>query len=177
MSVGKAMSLNDFRKYLQQLRNNLVGHKGAAVRGIHSGVMKSIPVVHQATMNAPPASLNGSKGAFNTGAYLQGWQYELHATGGRVYNSRRHAPIIEDGRRRGAKRPPVREIELWAKRKLGLRGKQLQSAKYAIANAIAKRGLRPRRVLRSSEGDIRRVVMEEIRFEVRAALRAGGHIK
>lgn len=178
MSFGRAMSLNDFRRYLQQLRNNLVGHDGAAVRGIHSGVMRAVTVVQKTTMVAPPASENGTQGAFNTGGYLRGWQFELLPRGGRVFNtSGMRANVIEDGRRRGAKRPPPREIKLWVIRKLGLRGKAADSASFAIANAISKRGLRPRRVLKSSEGMMRRVVMEEIRNEVRDALRRKGHIK
>lgn len=165
---ARTMSLNDFRRYLMKLRKNLIGHEGAAVRGIHSGVIRSVTVVQRTTME---------KKAFNTGDYLRKWTHELLPRGGRVFNNHRAAAVLEDGRRRGAKRPPVREIELWARRKLGLDGKELKSAAFAIANAIAKRGLKPRRILKSSAAEITRVVMEEIHREVKAALKAGSKAK
>lgn len=178
MAISKAMTLNDFRRYLAKLKNNLIGSDGAAVKGIHSGVMRAVTVVQARVDTAPPASPNGKTGAFDTGHYKRGWQFELLPRGGRIYNtSGAKAPVIEDGRRRGAARPPVREIELWARRRLGLSAEEAKSASFAIANAIAKRGLRGRKVLKSSTSEITRVVMEEIHREVKAALKAGGHIK
>lgn len=172
---SRAMSLKDFRGYVRKLGKNLVGHDGAVVRGIHSGLMRSIPIVQQATMTAYPASPNGSDGAVDTGAYRQAWQVELTKTGGRIFNTRPYAGVIEYGRRAGAKRPPTKAIELWAMRKLGLNAKEAKSASFAIANAISKRGLAARRVLTSqrTESAITRAVMEEIRSEVKAALKRG----
>jgi len=176
MSVGRTLSLKDFRGYIKKLGKNLVGHDGAVIRGIHSGLYRSIVVVQQATVDAYPASPNGSTGAVNTGAYRGAWQVETTKTGGRIWNSKAYSGVIEYGRRRGAARPPIREIELWAKRKLGLSGKALKSAAFAIANAIKKRGLAGRKVLTSprTESAITRAVMEEIRREVKAAIKRGG---
>lgn len=174
---SRVMKLGDFRQYLRKLRRTLAGADGAVVRGIHSGVMRSISVVHFSTDHAFPASPNGASGAVNTGAYKQAWQFELRQTGGRIYNLRPYAAVIERGRRRGRRVPPIREIELWARRRLGLSGKELDRAKFAIAKAISKRGLVGRRVLTNpaTTDKITRVVMDEVRSEVRAALRRGGY--
>lgn len=171
MSVGRAMSLKDFRRYLEKLRVNLVGHEGAATKGIHSGVMRAVTIVQQATLTAPPASDNGSPGAFNTGAYRAAWSYQLLPRGGRIFNRQRYADVIERGRRKNRKGPPPKEIELWAMRKLGLSKEEAKSASFAISHAIGKRGLKPRHVLKSSNAEITRVVMEEMRNEIRAALK------
>lgn len=173
---ARAMNLKDFRGYIKKLGKKLVGHDGAVVRGIHSGLMRSISIVQQATTTAFPASPNGSEGAVNTGAYRQAWQVEKTPTGGRIFNTAPYAGVIEYGRRAGAKRPPTKAIELWAMRKLGLNAKEAKSASFAIANAIKKRGLAPRKVLTSTrtESAITLAVMQEIRAEVKAALRRGG---
>ncbi len=172
------MNLKDFAGYIKKLKKNLAGSNGvdsAIARGIHSGIIRSIPIVQMATVNAPPASPNGSIGAVNTGAYRMAWQYELWPTGGRIFNSKGYAPIIEKGRRAGAKRPPIREMKLWAIRKLGLSEEEAESAAYAIANAIAKRGLIGRKVLTGplTTSQITTAVMEEIRNEVQASIKRG----
>lgn len=174
---NRVMTLSDFRRYVGKLRTSLAGAEGAIVRGIHSGVMRSVGVVHQSVDAAPPASPRGSVGAVDTGDYKRRWQFELLPRGGRLYNDHPAADVIERGRRAGRKRPPVRAIEVWAKRKLHLSDTQLKSAKFAIANAIAKRGLTGRRVLTNpgTTDKVVRAVMEEVMHEVRAALRRGGY--
>lgn len=173
MSVGRTLSLKDFRRYIKKLGKKL---NGAAVRGVQSGLYRSIGIVQLATQTAPPASAHGSIGAVNTGAYRGAWQVEVSAAGGRIWNSQAYAGVIEYGRLKGAKPPPSREIELWAMRKLGLSAEEAKRAAYPIARAIAKRGLRPRRVLTSSntKSAIVRAVLEEIHAEVKIALRSGG---
>lgn len=173
---GRVMTLSDFRKYVGRLRKELTGAEGAIVRGIHSGVMRSVQVVHRSVDNAMPASPNGAVGAVDTGDYKRRWQFELLPRGGRLYNSHPAADVIERGRRAGRKRPPIGAIEQWAKRRLHLSGARLKSAKFAIASAIGKRGLVGRRVLTNpgTVDAITRTVMTEVMSEVRAALRRGG---
>lgn len=173
MSVGRAMSLRDFKKYVAKVRKNLTGADGAMVKGIHSGVMRSLTVVHKAVDNAPPASDNGKVGAVDTGGYKLRWHFYLTRTGGGLRNSHPAADVIERGRRAGRKAPPVRVIEEWARRRLGLSKAEAAKAKWPIRAAIAKRGLQGRRVLTSTstKDEITRVVMEEIKREVKAALR------
>lgn len=171
--ASKTLTVRDFAQYLAKLRKNLKGHDGAVVRGIHAGVLRGIGILHAATVNAPPASPNGSTGAVDTGAYRQAWQHQLLPTGGRLFNTRPYAGVIERGRRRGAKMPPPRVLEAWARRKLGLSDEEAKSASFAIARAIKRRGLLPRRVLTGplTTAQLTRAVMEEIRREVLAALR------
>ncbi len=172
---GRVMKLSDFRTYVRKLRGKLVGADGAIVRGIHSGLARSISVVHASVENAVPASPNGAVGAFNTGAYRQAWQYEVTPTGGRLFNSRPYAGVIERGRRAGSRPPPRREIVLWAMRRLGLSREEAERASYPISKAITRRGLGGRRVLTNpgTADKITRVVMEEVMREVQGALDRG----
>jgi len=173
MSVGRSMTVADLRKYFAKLKSNLRGADSAIVRGIHSGVMRSIAVVHSSVDNAMPASPNGSIGAVNTGEYKRRWQFELTATGGRVFNDHPAADVIERGRRAGSRMPPPDTIKLWVKQRLGLSDEEAEKAKFPIALAIAKRGLAGRRVLTNpgTSGAIIRIVMEEVREEIRSALK------
>lgn len=172
---GRVMTTGDFCKYVRRLREQLVGADGAILRGIHSGCMRAISVLHDSTNNAFPASPNGSIGAVNTGDYKRRWQFELLPTGGRVYNDHPAAGVIEYGRRKG-KFPPMVAVMRWAQRRLGLDAAEAKRAAFPIARAIAQRGLVGRRVLTnpSTVDKITRVVMEEIHHEVKAALERGG---
>jgi hypothetical protein len=136
--------------------------------------MRAVTIVQANVLKAPPASAHGAVGAFNTGDYRRRWQYQLSSTGGRIFNNHPAAGVIEHGRRSGRKSPPPREIELWARRRLGLSAEEAARAAWPIARAIAKRGLRARKVLGMSSAAITRVVMEEIRNEVREAIKRGG---
>ncbi len=57
---------------------------------------------------------------------------------GRAGTNAEHGPVVEFGRRAGAKMPPVAEIRDWAKRK-GI--KDYDRAAFLIARAIKKRGI------------------------------------
>lgn len=67
------------------------------------------------------------------------------ATGivGRVFSSLPYAIVMEAGRRPGApiSRAGIQALGLWVRRKLGLTGRAAQSATYAIAWAIRRRGI------------------------------------
>lgn len=174
---SRTMSLGDFRKYVKRLRTSLSGADGAIVRGIHSGVLRSIPILHRSVDNAMPASPNGAVGAVNTGGYKRRWQFELTPTGGRVFNDHPASDVIERGRRAGRRMPPPNEIKLWAIRRLGLSEAEAERAKWAMSVAIGRRGLVGRRVLTnpSTTDQITRAVMEEVMAEVKGALKRGGH--
>lgn len=176
MTVSRKMTLKDFRQYVKKLKSTLTGAESVVVKGIHSGVMRSLSIVHKSVDNAPPASDNGKIGAFDTGGYKLRWHWYLTRTGGGLRNSHPAADVIERGRRRNRKRPPLKVIKAWSRRRLGLSEAEAETAKYAIANAIAKRGLRGRKVLTNSttHDKITKAVMDEVRAEVRAALRAAG---
>lgn len=62
---------------------------------------------------------------------------------GRVFSALPHAVVMDQGRRPGApiSREGIEAIGLWAQRKLGMSPDEAKGAKFAIANAIVKRGL------------------------------------
>lgn len=65
------------------------------------------------------------------------------AVGGRVFSSLPYAVVMDAGRRPGRpiSRAGVAAIALWVRRKLGLTGREAQSATYAIAWSIRTRGI------------------------------------
>lgn len=139
----------------------------AIVRGMTSGMMLGLVTVQRSVREARPASANGQAGAINTGAYLQRWKAWLNLPSRVVFhNDAEYSGVIEEGRRKGSTRPPIQAIEIWARRRLGLSEKEAKPAAFAIANAIAKRGLRARRVMKSVEGEIRKGIVSEIQHEL-----------
>lgn len=55
-----------------------------------------------------------------------------------VFNTKEHAVYVHDGRKAGS-HPPPKALFAWARRKLGSPG-----AAYAVAHAIARRGIKAR---------------------------------
>lgn len=135
-----------FRRYAQKMPSTIR-------KGLLSASLQAKPIMVKQTDMAPPASPKGSRGAVNTGNYRQAWKSAPGTQGGtqgmRVSNSAPYAGVIEYGRRRGAKMPPIDPIARWAQRKLGLPYPKAKGIAFAIAKAISKRGLQPRRVLTS----------------------------
>lgn len=144
--------------------------KVAIQRGVVSGANRCIPILQQRADNAVPASSNGSSGAFNTGNYRRRFRVRELAIGASVYNDAPYAGVIDDGRRTG-KFPNLRAIEQWARRKLKLSAKKAREAAYPIARAIAKRGLKPRKVISGANGLMKRAVLAEVSRELDGEMR------
>lgn len=144
--------------------------KPATVRGLQRGAMQALPVLQDATRFAPPASPAGQPGAVNTGALLRGWRAVPEPNGVLVTNSVPYAPVVEYGRRAGARQPPLRVIEQWARRRLRLNAKEAKAAAYPIARAIAKRGLDARLILTDKLTPLKELVMVAVRAELRREL-------
>jgi len=51
-----------------------------------------------------------------------------------------YGKVVELGRRPNRRPPPSGAIELWVRRKLGLSGKEAETAAYLIARSIGRRG-------------------------------------
>jgi hypothetical protein len=51
-----------------------------------------------------------------------------------------YAPVVEAGRRPGARRPPLEPIRLWVIRKLGISSLQARQVAFLVARAIGRRG-------------------------------------
>ena len=148
-------------------RADAAGQHGLAVasRRVH-------PVLNKATNHAIKASDNGTEGAVNSRTYRRAWQTEV--TPGRlaVFNRSSYAGIIEYGRRPGSRMPPREAVARWAQRKLGLSEADARAAAFVMARAIAKRGLRARRVLGGAEAEMGVIVRDEITKALSAALEA-----
>lgn len=153
---------------MEKLGDNLMP---AAQRGVVAGGFRCIPLLQTRTMTAPPASENGRAGAVNTGRYKAGWRTGPIATGVRIFNTQPYSGVIDLGRRASRVGPAgVRNLEMWARRKLRLTPADARSAAYAIAKTLAKRPLRARKVLTDAVDEMTELVMQEILHELQVEL-------
>lgn len=144
----------------------------AVRRGVVSGAARCVPYLVERGDTAAPASVNGSRGAFNTGNYRRRWRMRALTDGAVVFNDATYAGVIEKGRRPG-KFPDISAVRAWARRKLHLSPKEAKRAAYPIARAIARRGLRARVVMtpKSVQQAMTKIVVDEVRREIREELR------
>jgi len=106
--------------------------------------------------------------AVDRGVYRRGWRYRSLDDGAELVNTAAHSANVEAGRRKGARMPPVESIQGWVHRK-GLvakgrnrKGRELSMA-WAVARAIAKRGIKGRWILKTAMKRFRRPLREAIR--------------
>lgn len=171
MSVGVEMTVKQLHKYLKGLPKAL---RQSVVKGIRVGANRAIAIAQAAGDNAPPASDNGKRGAFDTGNYRRRWRVINVSDGALLVNTAAYANIIRRGRRPGRRMPPLKVIQKFAERRLGLSKKEAKRAAFPIARAIARRGLRARNVPDSVEPKIVEVVLEEVKRSISQALKSGG---
>lgn len=107
------------------------------------------------------------------GTYRRNWRTANVPGGARIYNPSAHASVIEDGRRAGARMPPPAVIGEWARRKGLLKGvKKAERASaqkaigFVIARAIARRGLKARKILAGTFDKL----IDEVREAAHAAI-------
>ena len=133
-------------------------------KALETGAAKAIPILQRATQNAEPPNPEGigEGGAFDTGNYQRRWQAIPIANGVRVTNTAPYSGIIEDGRRPDSRFPPLAVIARWAMRRLHLSAKEAKSAAFPIAQSIARRGLKARRVLGNASDEIKRAINDEL---------------
>lgn len=158
-----------FAQYMATLGSRF---HAAAVKGMRRAALRTQQHVQKRTGQVPPANPQqvGTGGAVNTGMYKRAWKYSPTPDGAVVFNAMPYAGVIEYGRRGNSAMPPLKAIEDWARRRLGLSQKEAKRAAFPIAKAIAKRGLQGRYVLTGAELDIQRFVQEEVQAELNAAL-------
>lgn len=176
------MNLRQFVQFNQKLRDE---HKKIMLEGMRAGALRALPILHQSTESAPPASRGGGVGARDTGSYRQAWKTRNVRNGVAVFNDKIYASVIEQGRRVGTQMPNITDLERWARRKLypalskGQYGPRMskrtredraKQAVFPIARAIARRGLRGRNVLGSALNDIILAVEDEIKRHFAASL-------
>lgn len=161
-------NLDSWRKWLGEL-----SFEKAAARGLRAGAARAIPVLHTATDRAPKASdsKRSQRGANNTGAFRRAWKVSNVESGVSIFNSSSYAPVVEGGRRKGAKMPPTKPIAQWAQRRAGLSRKEAERLAFVMARAIKARGLKPRNILKDSIPKITKVVLKEVEHELDLELR------
>lgn len=147
------------------------GFRAAAEAGIRRGAMRALPILQRSGDTAPPASPDGRVGAFNTGAYRRAWKAAGISGGARIFNAKPYAPVIEKGRKRGSRFPPLAAVERWAYLRLKLSKEEAHAAAFPIARAIARRGLKGRKVMKRARPDVHKVVVAEMIASVRRAMR------
>lgn len=145
---------------------------GKAVRrGLMSGAARALPVLIRRTEQAPPASERGTTGAVDMGQYKAGWRSEPTIDGARIRNTKPYAGVIEIGRRASpVSKEGRKNLEGWAKRKLGLTPSQAKSAAFLISRALAKRPLKGRNVLGGALNEIVAGMLDELEHEIKKAL-------
>lgn len=158
------MDPQQWSRYMGELAQRF---QPAMQRGIVAGAQKCIPILQAATRNAPPASDNGTRGAFDTGIYLSAWRATPISNGAMVFNSRPQAGVIDYGRRPSpVGRDGIRNLTAWAHRKLQLSDAEARSAAWAIAKTLEKRPLKARKVMTGSEAKMIEAVESEITHEL-----------
>ena len=144
-------------------------------RGLMSGAARALPILHRRSEEAAPASERGGIGAVDTGQYKAGWRSEPTSDGARIRNTKPYAAVIEGGRRpSGVSKEGRKNLEGWAKRKLGLLNTEAKAAAFLIARALAKRSLRPRNVLGGGIAEIVKGIVAELEHEIESALERRG---
>lgn len=138
------------------------GMQAAMDAGLLAGGMRCIPILQRATRNAPPASDNGSPGAFDTGNAHARFTASLIPKGVRVQNDAAYFGVIDGGRRKNSRTPPLDVIKRWSMRKMGLSEEEAKAAAWPIARAIGKRGLEARNIFGDSIREMGKVVAEEV---------------
>lgn len=110
------------------------------------------------------------------GTYRRSFQYEDIEGGATVYNSAPYAAVIEYGRRKGAKGPPLKVLMEWVVRKKLVAGgrkanqSDVRGVAWLIQRAIKRRGIPGRHVL----GIASRNIQADVRQALRAELGGGG---
>lgn len=101
----------------------------------------------------------------DTGEYMRAWSAAELPEGAVLYNGRPYAPVIELGRRAGARMPPVAPLAAWVHRKLRPEGGPAAEAAIALAIArkIKARGIPGKLIMINSLGKLADALGEELR--------------
>lgn len=91
---------------------------------------------------------------------MQGFRVELTDKGAILKNVSRIAQFVEDGRRAGARMPPLAPIQRWMKVK-GIEGGR--GGAYLIARSISRRGIKARPVIKKALIELRKQAIVDIK--------------
>ena len=163
----------EFARYHEQLGKRL---KPAIMRGVYAGAQRAVSYIVDQTRIAKPASEHGSVGAVNTGALLRGWKARKLPNGAAIVQRKPYGSVVEYGRRKRSRFPPLQQIQRWIQRRLGKSAKEAKAMTFVVARAIARRGLRARKILTSRKSKKRtlELVRAEVKHEILRAHRQRG---
>lgn len=87
------------------------------------------------------------KGKQDTGKLISGLSYKvIEDTNGlllQIISKEKYFDVVDGGRRRGAKMPPIKPIQSWVKRKGIIIGKNTsEQTAFIIARSISKKGIK-----------------------------------
>lgn len=128
------------------LGKEVLGREERVIKAIRRSVAEHAPRLAAEVIDATTPK------PVDRGTYRRSFVTEDLPTGAAFYNYAPHAAIIENGRRPGARMPPVLALALWVFRKGIVKGgrakmvseerwQEARSIAFAIARAIQKRGL------------------------------------
>jgi hypothetical protein len=160
VTVSGAIPLKDLAPLMRKLGK---AAPEALKKGLLSGALRSVVEMQKRTTDAL---------VFDRGGYRRSWKATPTASGALLFNDAPYSPIIEEGRRPGARPPPSAVIERWAKRKLALSDSEAKAAAFPIARAIGKRGIAGKHLLRDALPALIQLVTIEARNELQRALAA-----
>lgn len=110
---------------------------------------KAMPAASRAVKSLLEAETR-ARGIVDRGKFAKSWKVEVGTPplSARVVNTQPYAIVIEKGRRKGRRPPPVSAIEPWVRRKLIIGANQsVRSVAFAVARAIGERGIKARPIL------------------------------
>lgn len=98
----------DLSEYVRHLDRAPAKVRAAALRGVRDAAQRAVPELVRRTRIVPAGNPGKiGSGAVNTGDLARRWQWQATQNGADVFNDKPYASVIEGGRRRGAKMPPV----------------------------------------------------------------------
>jgi len=120
--------------------------------------------------------------AFDRGDYKRAWKVSVDSKSVRFFNALAYAGVIEQGRRPGAKMPPLEALIPWVRRHLKIeytaRSGETKTRKprkdseeerrlaFIVARAIKERGIEGKHVLEGACDDLQRILEMEIEAEL-----------
>lgn len=147
-------------KDLEALRGFDGRWTSSARRHMFSAMEKSVAILQaDAVVNAP-----ANTGLLRNSIYTQIIGFFPNITG-LVRSPLVHAPVMEYGRRAGARMPPVAALERWGWLKLGKAG-----LGFALAKSIQRKGIRGRKFMTRSVESNRDRIEGIFHAEIRAAV-------
>lgn len=151
-----------------QLPEALREHAKQALKEIHQAVFETCQIEGQQIIQAEIDAT--SPPPVDRGTYRRSFKVAKTESGVSIYNPLLYASVLEEGRRPGGKMPPLDEITRWVIRKGLVKGrgrgasrdKAARAIAYVIARGIARKGMKPRRILARSEARLTPLVMAAI---------------